>query len=378
MMKIYTISLIGIKGIFLFLLLLSLSAIKLHAENTSMKLSTDDGSTGFVITRHESEITAFDSAGGLVLEGSATVKGQLLAWYHSESQNEGVTLTSDDFGKTVTVNSASERTVTLPPVDSGDIGAWFRVVKLDTGKLNITASASDTIADSGGGDSIYCDSSGYANITLQLATASRWVITDGKGQWMTTVSGADETLFNYSYNLRFLPGTGQTKFFNTAGDEIPRPEKGDPYYGQDAHYQPAYNQVHYSSYTIEGDAVVVDHRTGLMWEQKTSANNGDTYTWTDAFDVFISSMNTNQYAGYDDWRLPNMKELFSLISDFDPGNAPYINKDYFPNTASAFYWTSTTYAPYTDYAVLVTFSYGLVSSLGKATGLRVRAVRGGP
>ncbi|MGM0568905.1 MAG: DUF1566 domain-containing protein [Elusimicrobiota bacterium] len=132
-------------------------------------------------------------------------------------------------------------------------------------------------------------------------------------------------------------------------------------------------------YTDNGDGTVTDKNTGLMWEQKTAGNKDHKYTWSDAFDNFIDNeMNGGSgYAGYTDWRLPNMKELFSLVK-FEGASGPYIDKANFPNTVSSNYWTSTTYAPYTGRAVNVNFNRGLVYYADKTTVFRVRAVRGGP
>ena len=105
----------------------------------------------------------------------------------TEAQNSGVTLTSSDFGKTITVDNASTQTVTLPSVSSSDIGAWFRVVKLGSGQVTVDAADSDTIADSTAGGTIYNSQSGqdYATITIQLANSTEWVITKAQGTWTT-------------------------------------------------------------------------------------------------------------------------------------------------------------------------------------------------
>ena len=127
-------------------------------------------------------------------------------------------------------------------------------------------------------------------------------------------------------------------------------------------------------YTDNGDGTVTDNNTGLMWAadgNSAGCNNGNNLNWNDAID-WANELN---FAGYTDWRLPNMKELFSLVK-FEE-SAPYIDSTYFPNTGNI-YWTSTTYAPHTGGAMNVSFSYGSVDPSPKANGYRVRAVRGGP
>jgi hypothetical protein len=102
--------------------------------------------------------------------------------------DSGATLDSDDFGKTVIVNSGSTQTVNLPSVSSSDIGAWYRIVKVGTGQVTIDAADSDTIADSSAGGTIYNNQAGedYATITIQLATDTEWVVTKAHGTWSTS------------------------------------------------------------------------------------------------------------------------------------------------------------------------------------------------
>ncbi len=91
------------------------------------------------------------------------------------------------------------------------------------------------------------------------------------------------------------------------GASIPCPMEGETFYGQDAQYsgtQP--------SYTDNGDGTITDNVTGLMWQQ----DPGDKMT----FDQAVAGAETFNLAGYDDWRLPTIKELYSLIlfSGVDP------------------------------------------------------------
>lgn len=152
-----------------------------------------------------------------------------------------------------------------------------------------------------------------------------------------------------------VPDTGQTTSYGT---------------GDDADYNPAGTQM---SYTDNGDGTITDNLTGLMWLKDTNNyNSGNTQNWTSA----LSGCESFTYATHTDWRLPNMKELFSIIK-FE-GAAPFINTTYFLNTVSGYYWTSTTYVPSDGNAVIVNFSNGDVSNDSKTTVYYVRPVRGGP
>src|SRR5512137_2417472 len=88
------------------------------------------------------------------------------------------TLLAADFGRTVIINSASARQVSLPSVDTPEIGGWFRVVKLGAGAVTVQAADSDTINGGAAGGSIICNVAGetFAYITLRLVSATAWVI----------------------------------------------------------------------------------------------------------------------------------------------------------------------------------------------------------
>jgi hypothetical protein len=65
----------------------------------------------------------------------------------------------------------------------------------------------------------------------------------------------------------------------------------------------------YNLKTIGGDKVAVDHATGLMWHQSGS---DDQMHWDDAKE-WVEDLNSEGYAGYQDWRLPTVDEAASLL-----------------------------------------------------------------
>ena len=85
------------------------------------------------------------------------------------------------------------------------------------------------------------------------------------------------------------------------------------------------------SFHNNGDSTVTDGSTGLMWQQ----TEGGLMPWTNA----ISYCQDLNFAGYVDWRLPNVKELES-INDNVKYN-PEIDTYFFPNAGSNPYWSST-------------------------------------
>jgi len=136
---------------------------------------------------------------------------------------------------------------------------------------------------------------------------------------------------------------------------------------------------------MDGDGTITDNRTGLMWVQSgyadedttpattyTPSGNWRKYTWENAI-LYCERLD---YAEYTDWRLPNVRELESIV---DAGEqSPSINTTYFLNTENSWYWLSTTYVPTTTMAWYVGFTLGRVSPTAKTGSYYVRPVRGGP
>jgi hypothetical protein len=107
--------------------------------------------------------------------------------------------------------------------------------------------------------------------------------------------------------------TGQATFYNNS-TSISAPAQGQAFFGQDATY--AGNQP---SYTTSGDGLtVLDNVTNLTWTQGAdwsgdgNVNSSDKFTYTDAA-AHVATLNAQNYGGYSDWRLPSIKELYSLI-----------------------------------------------------------------
>lgn len=188
----------------------------------------------------------------------------------------------------------------------------------------------------------------------------------------------DETQ-ELTINNYLLTATGQTILYDNDGELLSALSSGDAFYGQDANYLAGEEM----DYQDNGDGTTTDLNTGLMWQQVPSSSD---FSWQDAVDY----CDNLEFAGYDDWRIPSLKELYS-ISDFSSG-WPYLNTDYFSLasgqvTKDEQFWSS-------NYYVGVTVEGGSASAFGvnhvtghiksysaeasgPVGGKYVRAVRGG-
>ncbi len=128
-------------------------------------------------------------------------------------------------------------------------------------------------------------------------------------------------------NVSFLVNdwTGHIKALD--GRRYVRPVRGDTY--------------GINEFVDNGDSTITDNATGLMWAQNDS-NAG--MNWEDA----LAYAENSNYAGYNDWRLPNVKELQAIV-DYS-GVFPVIDTTIFKitgitneagNADYPYFWTST-------------------------------------
>lgn len=93
--------------------------------------------------------------------------------------------------------------------------------------------------------------------------------------------------------------TGQERCYN-ASKEIPYPKAGEDFYGQDAQFQGLA-----PSYRDNGDGTVSDLNTGLMWQRDPGVKK--------TFEQALAGARDCRTGGHADWRMPTIKELYSLI-----------------------------------------------------------------
>ena len=174
--------------------------------------------------------------------------------------------------------------------------------------------------------------------TLVLALVAALVLTrvmDPQAAAQGSSSGLDATAT--AQDSYAIVDTGQDTCYNDASS-IACPSAGEAFFGQDAQFDG--NQP---NYTLSGDGLTVyDNVTGLTWTRSPDLDGDgdididDKLSFDDA-QTYPDTLRAQNYGGYSDWRLPTMKELYSLM-DFrgtDPsgpntsGLTPFIDITYF-------------------------------------------------
>lgn len=116
-------------------------------------------------------------------------------------------------------------------------------------------------------------------------------------------------------------------------------------------FNPAFGECHKEAFTDNGDGTITDHTTGLMWKKDESGE----LNFKDA----LAYCRDLRLGGYDDWRLPNIREIATLI-DLNHTDGTWFHKEFFPDVKTAplgFYWSSSTYASTFGWGVNFQFGY---------------------
>jgi hypothetical protein len=190
--------------------------------------------------------------------------------------------------------------------------------------------------------------------------------------------------------VRF-PATGQTTAYQAdlndgiSGNFVDVPDDGTVQAGKTL------------SYRDNGDGTITDENTGLVWEKKSDDgglhDKNNRYRWSGSGETIwdwledINSENGKGFAGHSDWRIPNIRELQSIIDYGQDGlNVdPVFNTNCTPGTdvlsgsCVGFHsWSSTTVAHDPSRAWTVDFTIPQTFTAGKDVAeFEIRAVRGG-
>ena len=197
-----------------------------------------------------------------------------------------------------------------------------------------------------------------------------------------------------------LPATAQLSCWDVDGNPVACAGTG-----QDGDVRAGATQ----SFQDNGDGTITDLNTRLVWEKLSDDGSihdkDDTWDWTQASSVKIAALNTGPgFAGHTDWRLPNVRELVTLVDNeanfpsVPPAFRTNCGDNFSPNSGNGCtvltcsctwpgtFWSSTTVPGYPDNAWTVFFddgaTYGEVKTSGNAGSCgtnsckrRVRAVR---
>jgi len=207
-------------------------------------------------------------------------------------------------------------------------------------------------------------------------------VATGKTFWGLNVTGGEWGLRTGTANVcaspAGVPKTGQTTCYDVDGnvrDCAGTGEDGDLLKGV-AWPNPRF--------TKHGDGTVTDNLTGLIWLQNANCA-ATSREWQTALDDVAQlnsdgTMNTNDCgdtsnggAHQTDWRMPNMREQYSLVHlgftgravPNTAGTGKWTTGDPFDNVDSGYYWSSTTRVDDTDNAWCVRLNHGSLGDFSK-------------
>jgi hypothetical protein len=231
---------------------------------------------------------------------------------------------------------------------------------------------------------------GLCNASLDSLYAGLATCSDNLGPVQTDLATCTGELAACEADAFAFPASGQTTAYSADRNDgiagaVAVPDDGTLEAGADL------------SYIDNGDGTVTDTNTGLTWEKKNDDgglhDKDNSYPWSgngnqETIWDWLADVNTKGgagLAGYSDWRVPNVKELQSIVSyeSLPLQVSTAFNNDCVAMTSTGsctfagLYWSSTTWAASEDMAWYVRFDNGLVSPGVKVGSFHVRAVRGG-
>lgn len=239
-----------------------------------------------------------------------------------------------------------------------------------------------TIINYGDGKSISVDPLYFPNTPLNraLATAATYA-PDPRDTWVVEIGQYDGGGGGHNHSK-----TGND---HSTGDEhtlLVRGAKSVASQGTCSAGNPNFNLLESTpsgAFIDNGNGTVTHVTTGLMWKRCAEGLSGETCatgvptnpSWSDA----LAAAANSTFAGFTDWRLPNIKELQSIVETC--GYDPATNQNIFPASPSAasstLFWSASTDVYNPANAWIILFERGGGVATDKASRLSVRLVRRG-
>ena len=178
---------------------------------------------------------------------------------------------------------------------------------------------------------------------LSMSAVVAQELCEGNTDYDQDIDGADVSVFKADF--------GRNQYNNPCPPDgpAPVPKTGQTIQysvGDDGNYQ-AGVELSEPRFTDNEDGTVTDNLTELMWLQNANFA-GEKKTWQEALDYIEAMNNGGGTFGYNDWRLPDINEIWSLVDYGEtlpvlPLGHPFINVQINPNgsLASGWYWTNS-------------------------------------
>ena len=324
---------------------------------------------------------------------SAAGQTSLAFTYYNGIASEQVSNVAVDWTSLVIIAPTITITSTPNPVGSVMMGNGFQFTATLSGKGSSTVSADFANPAAGiiTSEPSPCalNSVGLDSCTFTIMTAWDTSLTNGLDNlaYQINVSATNSAVLignplNYieltpTVYLRQTGQTPSTPTVATAGMD------GFTHAGIPWAYVTSGTTTPATRFTVGTDAesdCVTDNLTGLMWVKSPSSTNyawrlGTSPNYTYPAQVAVDAYNANYYCGHNDWYLPTINDLSSLVNEGQANQATWLNTQGFSNVQTGGYWSSTEINSNSNMAWLIDYNAGNIYSSTKANGLYVFPVR---
>ena len=243
--------------------------------------------------------------------------------------DDGDTGTNDDDTDTGTAEQTEEEKCNAAG------GTWNNALSNCTRSVNCPSKPENTSWNDGGNNGQYTQTYTDANGWTPSYSSSTYSAISSGTCCYKCVSAKYNWTGEYCITSLGNICTGQKKCYNNSEEIICPSSTSADFYGQDAQLA---SKCTAQSFTALSD-VIIDNNTGLTWEKSPSS---DTYTW-DNRKKHCDKLNTSNYGGKNNWRVPNTLE-FLTITDSGRYN-PAVNTAVFQDMpADEYLWASEQYS----------------------------------